>query len=64
MGVPHTSLKVPPSVTVKLYMYLLECKERCRLQPKHIRKCVYGVFKGVNYSKMQIKESGSVVGVN
>ena len=48
----HADIKIPPPQSiVKVYMYLLGCKERSRVLPKHIiKKCVYCLFKGVNCS--------------
>ena len=47
----HADIKIPPQSIVKVYMYLLGCKERSRVLLKHIiKKSVYGLFKGVNCS--------------
>ena len=55
----------PPRCTVKVYMYLLECKERSRVVPKHIRiKCIWSLQGCEFFLKNGLKVCGSVVGAN
>ena len=47
-GVPQTSLKLPPGCTVKVYMYLLGCKESSRVLPlKNANKGMWYVLLDV-----------------
>ena len=65
MRVPHAGLKLPPmGCTVNVYMYLLECKERSGVLPKHIRKCIWSLQGCELFLKNANKGMWNVVGVN